>query len=213
MVRGNFWKFRSFPTGQKFSHLVEIEDLVHVHSKPFQVWSPLLYCWTDCDGNDARLSPDRSQVIVPCHSFKTFLSFIAGVPWGQSHCRLYDARQWWVSAPPGGDAAEVCTLPDDRAATWWRILAGRTWPRLPVRHTGESHPTKQHVALEIRDGRYRQVLPQVLRRTGEWSPYGGNARQKIVFVTKHWGPFAKPLLPWKSKKYYVFWVCVCSYVT
>jgi hypothetical protein len=31
-----------------------------------------------------------------------------------------------------------------------------------------------------------------------------------VRVTKHWGAFAKPLLLCKSRKYYIFWMCVCS---
>ena len=26
---------------------------------------------------------------------------------------------------------------------------------------------------------------------------------------QHWGAFVQPLLLWKSKKHYVFWVCVC----
>ena len=26
----------------------------------------------------------------------------------------------------------------------------------------------------------------------------------------NWGTFTQPLLQWKSKKYYIFWVCVCS---
>jgi len=26
-----------------------------------------------------------------------------------------------------------------------------------------------------------------------------------------WGAFTWPLLPWKSSKYYIFWVCVCSF--
>jgi hypothetical protein len=28
---------------------------------------------------------------------------------------------------------------------------------------------------------------------------------------KNWGSFAKPMLPRKSNKYYIFWVCVCSF--
>ena len=27
----------------------------------------------------------------------------------------------------------------------------------------------------------------------------------------HWGAFVQPLLQWKGTKYYIFWVCVCSY--
>jgi hypothetical protein len=76
---------------------------------------------------------------------------------------------WWVSAPPGGDAAKVGSLPDDRAASWWRILAGRTGPRVPVRHTGQPHPTAHHMARQVRDRRYGQMLPQVLHRSGELS--------------------------------------------
>lgn len=76
---------------------------------------------------------------------------------------------WWVPAPLGGNAAEVRTLPDDCATTWWRILARRTGPRLPFRHAGKSHPTKQHMALQVRDGWHGQVLPQVFRRPGEWN--------------------------------------------
>jgi pyruvate-formate lyase-activating enzyme len=33
----------------------------------------------------------------------------------------------------------------------------------------------------------------------------GNAR-----ILKHWGTFVQPLLQWKSNKYYIFWVYVCS---
>jgi hypothetical protein len=29
-----------------------------------------------------------------------------------------------------------------------------------------------------------------------------------VRVTQQWGGFVKPLLPWKSIKYYIFWMCV-----
>jgi hypothetical protein len=31
-----------------------------------------------------------------------------------------------------------------------------------------------------------------------------------VHVTDHWGVFVQPLLLWKSSKYYIFRVCVCS---
>jgi hypothetical protein len=31
-----------------------------------------------------------------------------------------------------------------------------------------------------------------------------------VRITWHWEAFACPLLPWKSNKCYVFWMCVCS---
>jgi hypothetical protein len=31
-----------------------------------------------------------------------------------------------------------------------------------------------------------------------------------VRITYYWGAFAWPLLQWKSNKYYIFWVCVCS---
>ena len=30
-----------------------------------------------------------------------------------------------------------------------------------------------------------------------------------ILTTRHWGAFVQPLLPWKSSKYYIFWVCVC----
>ena len=29
-------------------------------------------------------------------------------------------------------------------------------------------------------------------------------------VTKYWSAFLQQLLQWKSNKYYIFWVCVCS---
>jgi len=37
-------------------------------------------------------------------------------------------------------------------------------------------------------------------------------RNKIgsVHKTYYWGVFVCPLLPWKSSKYDIFWVCVCS---
>jgi hypothetical protein len=31
-----------------------------------------------------------------------------------------------------------------------------------------------------------------------------------VRITQLWDAFAQPLLQWKSNKYYIFWVCVCS---
>ena len=31
-----------------------------------------------------------------------------------------------------------------------------------------------------------------------------------VRITWYWGAFVPPLLPWKSSKYYIFWVCVYS---
>jgi hypothetical protein len=31
-----------------------------------------------------------------------------------------------------------------------------------------------------------------------------------ILTTRQWGAFVQPLLPWKSSKYYIFWVCVCS---
>ena len=31
-----------------------------------------------------------------------------------------------------------------------------------------------------------------------------------VRITLHWGAFVQPLLQWKSNKYYIFWVWVCS---
>ena len=27
---------------------------------------------------------------------------------------------------------------------------------------------------------------------------------------QYWGVFVQPLLQWKSNKYYIFWVCICS---
>ena len=35
-------------------------------------------------------------------------------------------------------------------------------------------------------------------------------RQAVLGVTEHWGAFTLPLLQWKSSKYYIFWVYVCS---
>ena len=35
-------------------------------------------------------------------------------------------------------------------------------------------------------------------------------KRRNVRTTQHWGSFVQPLLPWKSNKYYTFWVCVCS---
>jgi len=29
-------------------------------------------------------------------------------------------------------------------------------------------------------------------------------------ITWHWGAFVQPLLQWKSSKYCLLWVCVCS---
>ena len=31
-----------------------------------------------------------------------------------------------------------------------------------------------------------------------------------VCMAKHWGTVGKPSLQWKSNKYYLFWVCICS---
>ena len=31
-----------------------------------------------------------------------------------------------------------------------------------------------------------------------------------VRITQHWSASVQPLLQWKSNKYYIFWVCVCS---
>ena len=31
-----------------------------------------------------------------------------------------------------------------------------------------------------------------------------------IHIMWHWDIFMKPLLHWKSNKYYIFWVCVCS---
>ena len=31
-----------------------------------------------------------------------------------------------------------------------------------------------------------------------------------VSITQQWGAFVQPLLQWKSNKYYIFWVCVCT---
>jgi hypothetical protein len=33
-----------------------------------------------------------------------------------------------------------------------------------------------------------------------------------VHVTWHWGAFANQLLPWKSSKYFIFWMCVCVFL-
>ena len=32
-----------------------------------------------------------------------------------------------------------------------------------------------------------------------------------VRIMKHWNTFMQPLLQWKSNKYNIFWVCVCSH--
>jgi hypothetical protein len=37
-------------------------------------------------------------------------------------------------------------------------------------------------------------------------------RLAMCVSMKHFGMFAKPILPWKTSKYYIFWVCVCSLV-
>jgi len=41
--------------------------------------------------------------------------------------------------------------------------------------------------------------------------YGTHDKIGNVGRTHHWGAFVQPLLPYKSKKYYIFWVCACSF--
>jgi len=31
-----------------------------------------------------------------------------------------------------------------------------------------------------------------------------------VHITEHWGAFVQPMLQWKSNKYYILWMSVCS---
>jgi len=35
-------------------------------------------------------------------------------------------------------------------------------------------------------------------------------KRGYVRIRHHWGAFVQPLLQWKSSKYYIVWVCVCS---
>ena len=37
-----------------------------------------------------------------------------------------------------------------------------------------------------------------------------NKTKMYYCITWQWGAFLRPLLPWKSNKYYIFWMCVCS---
>ena len=38
-----------------------------------------------------------------------------------------------------------------------------------------------------------------------------NTPGQTLRITQYWGAFTKQFLPWKSNKYYVFWLCVCSH--
>ena len=66
------------------------------------------------------------------------------------------------------------------------------------------NPFKFHSAAE----HFRHLLPatKLLNILTILNAY----KMGNIHIMWHWGIFMQPLLHWKSNKYYIFWVCVCS---
>ena len=72
-------------------------------------------------------------------------------------------------------------------------------PKSNITWTVKKQGTQYFHSLCAWSGRQRILLQDTLRNKA------GN-----ISIAKYWGAFLQQFLQWKSNKYYIFWVCVCS---